>query len=85
MKIALRNKIRQIRAFTLVEMLLVVGIMILFSSVAVVGISSVSGFMNEMELDNYAKSIYMQAQNQLTAKKIEGGLEELQKALVECI
>ena len=58
MKMKLKNKIRQNRAFTLLEMLLVVGMTILFSSVAVVGVSSVSGFMNEMELDNYAKTIY---------------------------
>lgn len=76
MKTELSNKIKQNKAFTLMETLLVVGMVVILSGVSIFGVSKVMESLGGMELDSYAKTVFMEAQNQLTAMKVEGTLAE---------
>ena len=77
MKKSLLRKVKQNKAFTLMEMLIVVTLIVILLGVSVIGIADWSKKIKMTELDNYAKSIYLEAQNQLAAMKAEGSLPTL--------
>lgn len=81
MRTGFQNKLKDNKAFTLLEMLMVVAMIAILSGVAIFGISQISTSLKMMELDNYAKAIYMEAQNQLTAREVEGGLADYKKSI----
>jgi len=71
------RKLKQNSAFTLMEMLVVVAITVVLMSISVLGISELATRLKMTELDNQAKTIYLEAQNQLSAIEVEGGLPRL--------
>ena len=74
MKEILRRKVKQNRAFTMMEMLAVVAITVLLLGISAFAITTISTKLKMKELDDYAKTIYLEAQNQLSAREVEGGL-----------
>ena len=68
------QKVKQNKAFTLIEMLIVVTMMIALVGISILGISDWSKTTKMTKLDNYAKSVYLEAQNQLAAMEAEGAL-----------
>ena len=78
------RKIKLNSAFTMMEMLIVVAIMVIFFGVSMLGISSLAKDIKMAELDEYAKTIYLQAQNQLAAKEVEGGLNDYYEKIANC-
>lgn len=72
------NKIKQNKAFSLMETLLVVAIMGILVGVSIPMITKIQSSSNNVELDNYAKTIFMEAQNQLVAMRGEGSLKNLE-------
>lgn len=83
MREKLRTKLKQNRAFTLVEMLVVVAVMVVLLAISIIGLNEIVVSMKMTELDNYAKSIYLEAQNQLIAEKVEGGMPLLAELFEE--
>ena len=73
----LQRKVKQNKAFTLVEMMVVVAITVILLSVALLSISNITKTMTMNELDNHAKTIFLEAQNQLSAVEVAGGLPKL--------
>lgn len=67
--------------FTLMEMLVVVGIMVVMLAIAIPSIGSLSRSLTMTRLDNYAKEIYVSAQNSLITLKAGGQLSSLDKTL----
>lgn len=68
------KKIKQNKAFTLLEMLVVVALIVILLAFSALSISGWVKTFKMTELNNYAKTIYLEAQNQLSAKEVEGGL-----------
>ncbi len=68
------GKTKENSGFTLAEMLIVIAITVILLGVSVLGISSMAKSFTMTELDRYAKTIYLEAQNQLAAKEVEGGM-----------
>lgn len=79
MREKLTNKLQQNKAFTLMEMLIVVGITVVLMGMSMLGIYQFTVSTRMTELDNYAKSIYLEAQNELIAQKVEGNMPRLEK------
>ena len=61
------KKLLQKRAFTLLEMLITVAIVVIFLAIGLPYVAEQSKALKMTEVDNYAKTIYLEAQNQLTA------------------
>lgn len=70
----MRKKLLQKNAFTLMEMLIAIAIVVILLAVSIPTITKSSSDLQMQELDNYAKTIYLEAQNQLLTKRAEGGL-----------
>ena len=64
------------RGFTLVEILIVVGIIVILLAISVAGLLKLRKNVRQRELDSKAEIIYMAAQHRLTALKT-GGFQEL--------
>ncbi|MBQ3558991.1 MAG: hypothetical protein IJA07_05745 [Agathobacter sp.] len=77
------QKIKQNSAFTMMEMLITVAVLVVLLGISVIGISHLVSDLKMTELDRYAKTIYLEAQNQLTAKEVEGGMERYYQRYVE--
>lgn len=77
------QKMKQNRAFTMMEMIIAVAVMVILLSVSVLGISHLASDLKLTELDNYAKTIYLEAQNQMAAMEVEGELSRFCQELVE--
>lgn len=69
--------LKQRKAFTLMEMLIAVAIVIVFLAIGMPFVANQSKSLKMTELDNYAKTIYLEAQNQMMAKRAEGSLDAL--------
>ena len=67
-------KNRKRRGFTLAEMLIVVAVIGILGGVAAVNVASHFRSMTKLEYDNYARSIFIAAQNHLTMAEHEGYL-----------
>ena len=76
------RKLKQNSAFTLIEMLIAVSIMIVLLGISVVAVNTWSKGLKMTELDQYAKSIYLEAQNQLAALETEGKLAGFYNGLI---
>lgn len=83
MRERLLGKLRQNRAFTLMETLVVVALIVVLLGVGVVNVVGWIEDLRMQELDSYAKTIYLEAQNQLSSMEVEGGLPALSKKLSE--
>lgn len=59
------------------EMLIAVSLLVVLLSISIVSITSWTKSIKMAELDNYAKTIYLEAQNQLAALEVEGALSKL--------
>ena len=68
----LLRKLREKKGFTLVEMLIVIGILTVLMSVAAPNVVSYAKRIKLMELDDSARSIFMAAQNRLVSLKSVG-------------
>ena len=78
----LTTKLKQNKAFTLIEMLLAVSVLVILLGISVVTVNSWSKNLKITELDNYAKTIYLEAQNQLAALETEGKLASFYNGLI---
>lgn len=83
MREMLRRKVKQNSAFTMAEMLVVVAITVVLLGISMLAISNLVTNLKMKELDDYAKTIYLEAQNQLSAKEVEGGLNRYYEQFVE--
>ncbi len=63
---------RDSRGFTLPEVLIAVAILLLLSSVAVLGVGSLSRSIRQTQLDSTAQILYVAAQNRLTELRASG-------------
>lgn len=76
------KKLLNRKAFTLMEVLIALAIVVVLMAISIPMVSGISNKLKMKELDNYAKTIYLEAQNLLLEKKVEGSLlsfyEELQ-------
>ncbi len=70
------EKFRQTKAFTVTELLIVVAIIVILLAISMPFVADSSTDLKMTELDNYAKTIFLEAQNQLIEKKAEGGLTD---------
>ncbi len=68
----LLRKLKEKKGFTLVEMLIVIGILTVLMSVAAPNVVSYAKRIKLMELDDSARSIFMAAQNRLVSLKSVG-------------
>ena len=66
---------RRSRGFTLAEMLIVVGIIVVLMGVAFVGVQNYQRSSTRLEFDTIAKEIFVAAQNHLTEAESQGLLE----------
>ena len=64
--------------YTLTEMLTVIGIIVVLLSIAIPSVISLSKSMKFAQRNDYAKSIFMAAQTNLTEMRADGGLGPLQ-------
>ena len=64
---------QQNHAFTMIEMMVVVAVLTILFSIAILSISSLSTTLRMTELDAHAKTIFLEAQNQLAAVEVAGG------------
>lgn len=71
------NTTRKKSGFTLSEVLISVGILMIAMCIAIPGIVTLWKNMKMMELDNAAKSIYITAQNRMVALQMSGEIEQL--------
>ena len=74
MREKLFRKIKENKAFTMIETVIVVGIIVVLLGVSIVGISGLVNNLKMIELDDHAKVIFLEAQNQLGLIEVEGGL-----------
>lgn len=77
MKEKIHRKIKQNRAFTMMEMLIVVAMVVILSCISILSISNLALALKMSELDNHAKTVFLEAQNQLAAVEVAGGLPNL--------
>lgn len=77
------KKLKQNSAYTMMEMLITVAVMVVLLGISIIGISHLVTILKMTELDRYAKTIYLEAQNQLTAKEVEGGMERYYQRYME--
>ena len=77
MRQRLLKKLKQNKAFTLIEMMIVVVIIITLLTISVLAITDWQKTIKMAELDAYAKSVYLEAQNQMAAMEAEGSLPRL--------
>ena len=68
---------RRSRGFTLAEMLIVVGIIVVLTGVAFVGVLNYQRSSTRLEFDTIAKEIFVAAQNHLTEAESQGLLDKL--------
>ncbi len=68
---------RRSRGFTLAEMLIVVGIIVVLMGVAFVGVQNYQRSSTRLEFDTIAKEIFVAAQNHLTEAESQGLLDKL--------
>lgn len=68
-------KLKQNKAFTMTEMLLVVAITVVLLGISIMAISGIVTNLKMTELDDHAKVIYLEAQNQLSVIEVEGALD----------
>ena len=78
----IKRKVKQNKAFTLMEMLVVVAVMVVLLGISTLAVNSWHKSLKMTELDNYAKSIYLEAQNQLAALETEGKLASFYNGLI---
>jgi len=76
------KKLKQNKAFTLMEMLVAVAVMVVLLGISMVAVADWMKSLKMTELDYCAETIYSEAQNQLAAMETEGALEELFNNLV---
>lgn len=81
MRAKMMGKLKQNHAFTMLEMLIAVAVMIVLLGVSVLGISRLASDLKITELDNHAKTIYLEAQNQMAAMEVEGKLSRFYQEL----
>ena len=79
------KKLKQNSAFTMMEMLVTVAVMVVLLGISMVGVSRLVKDLKMTELDNYAKTIYLEAQNQLAAFEVEGLLSAFYQELIKCM
>ena len=72
---------RSKRGFTLQEMLLVIAIFAILAGLAIPGVIALQRSLHMKKLDEYARQIYVAAQNELTEMKSSGRLELFAKEL----
>ena len=77
------KKIKQNSAFTMLEMLIVVAVMVVLLGISAMGISHLTSELKRAELDQYAKTIFLEAQNQLAAMEVEGQVSSFYQELVD--
>ena len=68
------QKARKNNGFTLAEVLIVVGILVILMAVAFISVISYLRSMTKLEYDNYAKEIFIAAQNHLSVAESQGYL-----------
>ena len=81
MRSRLLGKLKQNKAFTLMEMMIAVAIVVVLLGISIVSITNWTKSMKMTELDNYAKTVYLEAQNQLASLEVEGSLSKFYKDL----
>ena len=81
MKNYISRKLKQNKAFSLAETLIVVAILVVLMGISMPLIGNWQSKLKMAELDEHAKTIYLEAQNHLIAKKVEGGLKNFKKEL----
>lgn len=79
----LAKKLKQNRAFTLMEVLIAVAIMVILLSISMPAITESAKGLEMSELDNHAKTIFLEAQNQIVSKRVSGSLSEFCKKVKE--
>lgn len=75
------KKLRQRAAFTLQEMLIAVAILVILMAISFPLVTNLLIQLEMSEMDDIAKSIYLEAQYQLAVMKTEGGLAEFETDL----
>lgn len=83
MKNRLLHKVKQNKAFTLLETLIAVAVMVVLLGISVLGITNLTTGLKMAELDEYAKIVYLEAQNQLGIMEVEGALGAYHKEIRE--
>ena len=83
MRVRALAKLKQNHAFTMMEMLIAVAVMIILLGISVLGITHLASDLKLTELDNYAKTIYLEAQNQMAAMEVEGELSKFYQELIQ--
>lgn len=69
------NGKRSNRGFTMMEMLIAVGILVILMALGFIAVASYQRSMKQLELDRTAQEIYVAAQNHLTQAEAEGVLK----------
>ena len=77
------NKIKQNKAFSLMETLLVVAIMGILVGVSVPAVVKIKEQLSSVEYDDYAETIFMEAQNQLMEMRGDGSIQSLKESGVQ--
>ncbi len=67
-----KNKKRSRKGFTLVEILIAVGIVAILTAIAIPSISAISKSLHQKQLDDYAQSVYLAAQDHLVSLRKDG-------------
>lgn len=70
------RKVKENKGFTLLETLVVVAIMTVLTAVSFLAVGDMKETVEMTELDDYAKSIYLEAQNRLSAIEVGGGMPQ---------
>ena len=81
LKQRLKQKLKQKKAMTLMELMVVLAAVIVLLSISMPMIANWERELNMAELDNAAKTIFLEAQPQLAVKKAAGGLDKMKREL----
>lgn len=81
LKQRLKQKLKQKKAMTLMELMVVLAAVIVLLSISMPMIANWERELNMAELDNAAKTIFLEAQHQLAVKKAAGGLDKMKREL----